>query len=128
MLIAKVSDLTEEQKAKVRELAQADIPIEERRKLYNRLERRMKNPHNLKPGLIEKYVAAASSRKERFSLLKEFIIDENMSSPQCLRLYPSIFILTFTKRIQPSVPSSRSEVHVEAYFVQWRSYFHAVKY
>lgn len=43
--------------------------------------RRMKGP-NLKPGLVEKYTSASSSRKERFQLLKEFLVDENMSSPQ----------------------------------------------
>ena len=99
--MAKVSDMTEEEKAKLRELAQADIPIEKRRLLYNRLERRMKNGNGLKPGLVEKYIAAASSRKERFALLKEFLIDENMSSPQSLRLYIAKFIFTFTILCNP---------------------------
>ena len=80
--IPKAGEMDEETQAKIRNLSQADIPIEKRRSLYNQLSRRMKNSNNLKPGLVEKYNAACSSRKDRFNLLKEFMIDENMSSPQ----------------------------------------------
>jgi len=38
----------------------------------------MKAGHGLKAGLVEKYNAAASSRRERFKLLKEFLIDPSM--------------------------------------------------
>ncbi len=80
-LISKVQHLTDNQKGKIRELSQSDIPIQQRRALYNQMARRMKGP-NLKPGLVEKYTSASSSRKERFQLLKEFLVDENMSRPQ----------------------------------------------
>ena len=81
MFPAKVRDMNEQQKATVRGLSQTDIPIQQRRALYNGLARRMA-AGKLKPGLVEKYNAAAASRKDRFSLLKEFIIDEDMSAPQ----------------------------------------------
>lgn len=68
--------------AKIRELSQADIPIAQRRTLYNRMERRMRSGVGLKPGLVQKYNACIGSKKERFSLLKEFMIDESMSIPQ----------------------------------------------
>ena len=82
-LSAKAKDMTEEQKEKLRGLSQGDIPIQQRRAYYNAMNRRIK-AGNLKPGLVEKYNSACSSRKERFNLLKEFLIDENMFSPQSL--------------------------------------------
>ncbi len=72
----------DEAQAKVRELSQADIPIAQRRTLYNRMERRMKSGVGLKPGLVQKYNACIGSKKERFQLLKEFMIDESMPIPQ----------------------------------------------
>ena len=80
---AKANEMDEAQKTMVRGLSQGDIPIQQRRGLYNAMNRRIK-AGNLKPGLVEKYNAACSSRKDRFSLLKEFLIDENMFSPQSL--------------------------------------------
>lgn len=126
MYIAQVGEPSKDAKQKIRDLAQADIPIEKRRALYNRLERRMKHGNGLKPGLVEKYVAAASSRKERFALLKEFLIDENMCNPQrfywsCVQWHLQNFS-TALRNSQHTVLSSRSEVHVEAYFVQWGSH------
>lgn len=72
--------MTEEQAAKIRAMSQSDIPIQERRALYNSMQRKMKSGIGLKPGLVEKYNQACSSRKERFQLLKEFMIDESMSN------------------------------------------------
>lgn len=63
---------------KIRAMSQSDIPIEERRSLYNSLQRKMRSGVGLKAGLVEKYNAACSSRKERFKLLKEFMIDPSM--------------------------------------------------
>ena len=74
--------MDEESKAKIRSLSQSDIPIEKRRALYNQLARKMKHGNNLKAGLVEKYQAAISSRRDRWNLLKEFMIDENMPSSQ----------------------------------------------
>jgi len=76
----------EAEKERIRSLSQSDIPIKERRALYNSMQRKMKSGIGLKPGLIQKYQAAASSRKERFALLKEFMIDENMSVAHFLTL------------------------------------------
>ena len=70
---------SDEEKEKIRNMSQSDIPIKERRALYNSMQRRMKNGVGLKAGLVEKYNAACTSRKERLNLLKEFMIDENMS-------------------------------------------------
>lgn len=49
--------------------------------MYNQLQRRV-SQGNLKPGLVEKYMAAAHSRKDRFAMLKEFMLDEDMPRPQ----------------------------------------------
>lgn len=70
---------SDEEKEKIRNMSQSDIPMKERRALYNSMQRRMKNGVGLKAGLVEKYNAACTSRKERLNLLKEFMIDENMS-------------------------------------------------
>ena len=79
--LAKAGPMTDESKAKIRALSQAEIPIQARRGLYNGLNRRMKNPVGLKPGLQQKYAACISSKSERWKLLKEFLIDEDMSNP-----------------------------------------------
>ena len=81
---AEASEVSEEGKAVIRNLSQADIPIERRRSLYNAMNRRI-SQGNLKPGLVEKYMATASSRSARFALLKEFMLDENMPRPQQLQ-------------------------------------------
>lgn len=83
---AEAAEISDEAKAKIRSLSQADIPIERRRALYNALNRRM-SQGNLKPGLVEKYMAASSSRSARFTLLKEIMLDENMPRPQQLQWY-----------------------------------------
>ena len=63
---------------KIRVMSQSDMPIEDRRSWYNAMARKMRSGVGLKAGLVEKYNAACSSRKERFNLLKEFMIDPNM--------------------------------------------------
>ena len=70
--------MSEEAKAKIRGMSKGDIRIAERRGLYNHMGRRFKNPQNLKAGLLEKYLGCVSSKNERFNLLKEFLIDENL--------------------------------------------------
>lgn len=65
-------------KDKIRQLSQGDIPIAERRALYNSLSRRMKHSAGLKPGIAEKYAAAMGNSKERFQILKEYLCDENL--------------------------------------------------
>ena len=77
--ILQVRELAPEAKEKIRNLTSADIPIEERRSLHNAMRRKMEGGIGLKPGLLEKYQACGGSRKARFELLKEFMIDENMS-------------------------------------------------
>lgn len=74
--------MSDEAAAKIRGLSQSDIPIQERRALYNSLRRRVESGVNLKPGLVEKYNAVGQSRKERWTLLKEFLVDPNMRKPQ----------------------------------------------
>ena len=82
--LLEVNALDEDAKAKIRSLSQNDIPITERRALYNHMGRRFRNPSGLKPGLLEKYQACQSNHKERFKLLKEFLISEDMFCPYCI--------------------------------------------
>lgn len=74
--------MSEAEKERIRAMSQADIPIAKRRALYNAMGRRMKSGHGLPAGLQQKYLACMSSTKERWKLLKEFMIDENMLTPQ----------------------------------------------
>lgn len=74
--------MTDANKNRIRELSQSDIPIRERRALYNQMQRRMNNEAGLPAGLVAKYNSCLNQSKERFKLLKEFIIDENMSDAQ----------------------------------------------
>lgn len=76
-----MGELSGDAKDKIRGLSQSDIPIAQRRALYNSMARKMKNGAGLKPGLVAKYQACLSQTKERWRLLKEFIIDENMLGP-----------------------------------------------
>ena len=80
--VIKVAEMSDEAKEKIRSMQKTDIPIEERRALYNSMARRFRNPNGLKPGLLQKYNACISDQRERFKLLKEFMISEDMSSPQ----------------------------------------------
>ena len=74
----KAGQLDDEAAQKIRAMSQSDLPIEDRRSWYNAMARKMRSGVGLKAGLVEKYNAACSSRKERFNLLKEFMIDPNM--------------------------------------------------
>ena len=56
-----------------------DLAIEERRKHYNALKRRMDNPVGLKPGVVEKYLACKGQDKKRFEMLKAFLVDPDMN-------------------------------------------------
>ena len=76
--------MTDETKQKIRELSQADVPIGERRALYNQLGRRMKHS-----GLK----ACLGNSKERFQLLKEFLIDENLLDTEVVSAWMFGFIL-----------------------------------
>lgn len=73
--LAQVTDLTPEQAAKISSMSSKDFPIEDRRCWYNALNRRM-NRGNLKPGLLEKYMAAQGS--QRWEMVKAFMIDPDM--------------------------------------------------
>ena len=48
--ISEVASMTEEQKAKIKSLTQDQVPIQQRRALYNQLNRRIEHPRGLKPG------------------------------------------------------------------------------
>ena len=76
-------------------MSQRDLPIEHRRSWYNALGRRMKNPAGLKPGLVEKYQACAGQNKQRFELLREFMVDESM--------YLSCYLIYFGQSFWASV-------------------------
>lgn len=75
--------MTDAAKSKIRNLSQGDIPISQRRALYNQMDRRFKRGGALLPaGLTLKYQQAMGNAKERFALLKEFIIHEDMLGAQ----------------------------------------------
>ena len=73
--------MSQEEKDKIRSLSSQDIPIEKRRTLYNQMGRRFSHPTGLKPGLLQKYQSCISDKKQRFNMLKEFIISEDMFWP-----------------------------------------------
>ena len=111
--------MDEATKAKIRGMSQGDIPIAQRRALYNGMNRRFRSG-GLKPGLLQKYNACINEKKNRFKMLKEFIIDEDMFIPQFTS--PSVMILGSTCSTQVNLKSlPRAEVEVEAYFVQPKS-------
>lgn len=64
-------------KAKIRQLSQQDIPIQQRRALYNKLDRRIKRG-GLKAGLVEKYAECIGNSRARFAILREFLISEDL--------------------------------------------------
>ena len=70
--------LPDDVKAKVMSLSKDALPIAERRRLYNQLGRRIKNPEGLAPGLVEQYLGYSGSDPKRFEMLKNFICDRNM--------------------------------------------------
>ena len=74
--------MSEEEKEKIRALSSQQIPIKQRRALYNQMGRRFTHPAGLKAGLLQKYNSCISDQKQRFNLLKEFIISEDMFWPQ----------------------------------------------
>lgn len=78
--------MNQEAKDKIRAMSKGDVPIARRRALYNQLGRRFRNPVGLKKGLLEKYTACINNQSERFRLLKEFLIDENLCKAQCFLL------------------------------------------
>ena len=67
--------LPDDVKAKVMSLSKDALPIAERRRLYNQLGRRIKNPEGLAPGLVEQYLGYSGSDPKRFEMLKNFICD-----------------------------------------------------
>lgn len=78
-LRTKIQNLSDDAKAKIQELEKASqLPLKERRVLYNALARRFKYPEGLRPGLLEKYQACLGNQGQRFQLLKAFLLDENM--------------------------------------------------
>ena len=79
LFYSQVNSMDENERQKIREMSTKDLKIEERRTLYNALGRRMANPVGLSPGLVEKYVACAGCNTKRFELLKEFMLDADMS-------------------------------------------------
>lgn len=63
----------------MKSLSVKDLPIQERRKAYNAMNRRMNNPIGLKAGVVEKYLACKGQDAKRFQLLKEFICDPDLN-------------------------------------------------
>lgn len=73
-----MAGISEDAKKKILSMQSAsEMPIEERRKHYNALNRRVKQG-GLKDGLSQKYYACLGNHKERFKLLKAFLLDSDM--------------------------------------------------
>ena len=102
-LKVQVGKLPEEVKQKVLSLGKDDLPIAERRRLYNQMNRRLKHPEGLPEGLAEKFNSLSAQSPKRFELLKEFICDRDMQ----------LGTLHVTPLSQP-----RQSCEVEAFFVQ----------
>ena len=74
-----VRSLSDEAKEKISSLTSASqLPVEARRVWYNALARRMKDPCQLKPGMLEKYQQCCGNNTKRFELLKGYMLDENL--------------------------------------------------
>ena len=73
-----MGQIPDELKAKVLALGKDDLPIAERRRLYNQMNRRMKHPEGLPQGLVEQFTSLSAQSPKRFELLKAFICDRNM--------------------------------------------------
>ena len=73
-----MGQIPEDVKAKVMALNKDSLPIAERRRLYNQMNRRMKHREGLPQGLVEQFTALSAQSPKRFELLKEFICDRNM--------------------------------------------------
>ena len=86
-LVPQVNTMSEEQKEKILAMSKTDMPIAERRKTYNALNRRI-GRGSLKPGLAEKYFSATDEQK--WEMAKHFLVDPDMLfaciSPRCLPL------------------------------------------
>ena len=55
-----------------------DLPITERRKLYNQLARRCKSDAGLPAGLVQQYTQCMGNTAKRWEMLKHFICDRDM--------------------------------------------------
>jgi hypothetical protein len=76
---SKVGKLSEDAKAKIKELSQKDLPLKERRMWYNAMGRRFEKPAGLKAGLLEKYQQCQGNSNKRWEMLKAFMCDADMS-------------------------------------------------
>jgi hypothetical protein len=76
-----VTELSEEEKARVMKMQKTDMSIEDRRMWFNDMARKFANKMyvaTLPPGALEKYQAASNGSKEKFDMLKQFICDESL--------------------------------------------------
>lgn len=68
-------------------LQQSDLAIDERRRLYNQLGRKLKGP-GMPAGSLEQYLACASGSGKKFEFLKHFICDKTMRLDLSLGMKP----------------------------------------
>ncbi|CAE7655357.1 nipblb [Symbiodinium sp. CCMP2592] len=74
--------LTDEQRLEIEALQRPeDIDLQERKRLNEGLRRRMKNPQGLRKGLVEQWQAATSAT-DKFTFLKAYLLDRDMSAIQ----------------------------------------------
>lgn len=70
--------LPDDIKAKVMSMSKDELPLAERRRLYNQMARRCKSENGLPPGLVQQYTACLGNLPKRFEMLKHFICDRDM--------------------------------------------------
>ena len=78
---ARVKVLTPDLRSQIENMTHpSQLPREERKRQYAALDRRMKETHTLRPGLLEKYQASHGSSQAKFELLRAFMLDRDLST------------------------------------------------
>ena len=113
-----VTELSEEEKAKVLKMQKTDMSIEDRRMWFNAMARKFANKMyvaTLPPGALEKYQAASNGSKEKFEMLKQFICDES------LQLVGYIYLCFLVGSVANPVNIIREIFpnHIEAKYGSW---------
>lgn len=75
--MSEVGHLPPEAAEKIKAMQPSDLPQADRRRLYNQLGRRLKDPE-VPSGLLEQYLSFQGQNPKRFEILKQFIVDRTM--------------------------------------------------
>ena len=75
--VCEVGEVPEDVKSKIMSMEPKDIPLQQRRCLYNQMGRRLRHD-DMPKGLLEQYAGCLGNDKKRFSMLRHFICDKQM--------------------------------------------------